>query len=120
MSEKNRTKTGTTRWIKGRSGNPRGRPRGSLNKVTRDISAAARALTLDDPRFVAALQQQLRAGTCHHALVSTLLAYGYGRPVERSVTLELAPYDLTRLDDAELAELERLCEKTRSGAGTGC
>ena len=65
---------------KGQSGNPHGRPRGSLNKATADIRALAQGLTLGDPEFVARLREQLRAGTYPPALVQTLLAYGYGRP----------------------------------------
>jgi hypothetical protein len=34
-------------WTKGQSGNPAGRPRGSLNKITLAVLAANRPLTLD-------------------------------------------------------------------------
>ncbi len=101
MPEENTQETGArpsrrggagTRWERGQSGNPNGRPKGVPNRATRDIRAMAQALTLGDPKFVARLQRQLRSGTCHPSIVQTLLAYGYGKPMERteSVVFDLA------------------------------
>lgn len=57
-----------------------GRPRGSTNKATSEIRAAARKL-LEEPEYVKSLAQRLRAGKAPH--METLLHhYAYGRPRE--------------------------------------
>jgi hypothetical protein len=116
MPEENTQETGArssqrrgrgARWERGQSGNPNGRPKGVPNRATQDIRAMAQALTLGDPKFVARLQRQLRSGTCHPSLVQTLLAYGYGKPMERteSVVFDLAAM-LERIERRDAAGLK--------------
>jgi len=57
-----------------------GRPKGALNKTTRDIQQAARAI-LESPEYVAALKQRLVDGTAG-AMEPLMHYYGYGKPKE--------------------------------------
>ena len=66
-------------FLKGESGNPRGRPRGAQGKVTREVKEWARGL-LEDPRYRAALQRRLIKGTCPPRLEVLLYHYAYGKP----------------------------------------
>jgi len=84
-----------------RKGNPatlqsgRGRPKGSQNKVTREIKAFARSL-LEDPGYQAALKTRLKAGKAPH-LEPLLYHYAYGKPKEQieakaTITVRLVEY----------------------------
>jgi hypothetical protein len=58
----------------------KGRPPGSLNKTTREIRDAAKAI-LDRPEYRASLKKRLDAGKAPH--METLLHhYAYGKPKE--------------------------------------
>jgi len=58
----------------------KGRPPGSLNKTTREIRDAARAI-LDRPEYRASLEKRLDAGRAPH--METLLHhYAFGKPKE--------------------------------------
>jgi len=63
----------------GVSGNPRGRPRGARNKATRAVAEWTAAI-LEDPQVQARLLSDAREGRLHHAVLSQLLLYAYGRP----------------------------------------
>jgi Transposase DDE domain group 1 len=62
-------------------GRKKGRPKGVPNKVSLEIKAFARAVTLDAPAYVSALRRRLRRGNA--SLEIELLHYGYGKPVDR-------------------------------------
>lgn len=58
-----------------------GRPKGSLNKATREIKDIAAGL-LSDPAYVESLTRRLRGGKAPH--METLLHhYAYGKPKEQ-------------------------------------
>lgn len=57
-----------------------GRPKGALNKATRDIKEMATKL-LTDEAYVEALKVRLRRGTAG-AVETTLYHYAYGKPKE--------------------------------------
>ena len=63
-------------------GNP-GRRKGTLNKVTREMSDLARSLTTGSPAYLAKLKQRLVAGKCHPSVEVALLHYAHGRPPEK-------------------------------------
>lgn len=57
-----------------------GRPKGSLNKATREIKDIASGL-LSDPAYVTSLKRRLTSGKAPH--METLLHhYAYGKPKE--------------------------------------
>ena len=57
------------------------RPKGSLNKSTKEIRTIARGL-LEEPAYLKSLRRRLKAGKAAH--METLLHhYAYGKPVER-------------------------------------
>ena len=65
-------------FVKGKSGNPAGKPKGALNHATRDIREFAREC-LESPDYVQRLRARLAAGKAPH--METLLAhYAYGKP----------------------------------------
>jgi hypothetical protein len=65
-------------FVKGRSGNPGGRPKGRPNQVTQEIRALAGALF--DRDYWQRVRSQLREGTLHPSIEARLLAYAYGEP----------------------------------------
>lgn len=75
---------------KGKSGNPRGRAPGTLNKATKEIRDICRGL-LEDPIYQATLQKQIRAGKCPPPVVCLLYNYAYGKPKETvDATIDVA------------------------------
>lgn len=91
MAVKNSRKTAKPRgkgrrFAKGQSGNPRGRKKGALNKVTREIKAFSQGI-LEDPVVQATLLTQAQRGKLAPAVMSLLFHYAYGKPKE-TVALE--------------------------------
>lgn len=89
------------RWQPGQSGNPNGRPKGSLNHATVDVRALSRRLLLDR-EYLTRIHKRLIAGTLAPGLEVTLWSYAFGRPTERvEVTqmTELPPLTI-RIEDA--------------------
>lgn len=59
------------------SGNP-GRPKGAVNKASRDIKARAREI-LEDPEYLVALKARINKGNAQQ-VEALLFHYGYGKP----------------------------------------
>ena len=76
-----------------------GRPRGARNKVTLQIREAAARL-FDDPVYWRKLRSDLRKRKLHPQMEVTLLAYAYGRPVDRIEVGRVG--DFSKLSDDEL------------------
>jgi hypothetical protein len=58
----------------------RGRPPGVLNKVTREIKTAAKAI-VEDMDYVDSLKRRVKAGRAPH-METLLFHYAYGKPKE--------------------------------------
>jgi hypothetical protein len=85
----------------------RGRPKGSLNKVTAEAREMARAL-LQDPEYRENLVTRLRTGTVAPAVEVMLWNYAYGKPKdELAIQLEI-------LIGREMARIAELTEGARS------
>lgn len=70
------------RWAAGESGNPNGRPKGSLNKATKEAKAFCSSLT-DDPVYQAKLRKDFRARTLEPSIEQMIWYYAKGKPKER-------------------------------------
>jgi hypothetical protein len=68
-------------YVKGQSGNLHGRPKGAVNKTTREIKAIATRL-VEDPEYMKSLRERLIAGTAG-PLEPVLFYYAYGKPIDR-------------------------------------
>ena len=93
-----------------------GRPRGTLNRVTVEVRAAAAAL-VDDPQYRRKLLHDMRKRRVAPAVEVLLWHYSKGRPVERH---EIAmPGDFSKLSDGELlAQLEATVMSLRAERGS--
>lgn len=81
-------------------GNP-GRPKGAVNKATREIKEFAREV-LEDPEYVESLKARIKAGEASH--MEVLLAhYAYGKPADtlkhKGLTARLEVAVLRTADD---------------------
>ena len=63
------------------SGNP-GKPKGALNKRTREAQELAAALIEDDPAYLEGLKRRIKAGQAPH-METLLWHYRFGKPKER-------------------------------------
>jgi hypothetical protein len=82
-----------------RTGNKGGRPKGSKSKVSLQIREAATKL-VTDPVYWRRLRADLRKRKVHPQVEVTLLAYAFGKPIER---VELGRVgDFSKLSDDEL------------------
>lgn len=85
---------------KGHSGNPGGKPRGTLNKLTVEARAAASRI-VDDPDYRAALTERMISGRAGQMEVM-LWQYAKGKPPGH---IEVgAPGAFDKLTDSELKE----------------
>jgi hypothetical protein len=65
-------------FVKGKSGNPGGRPKGRQNTATLEIKVLTR--NLFDHAYWQRIRAQLRDGSLHPSIEARLLAYAYGEP----------------------------------------
>lgn len=86
----------------------KGRPKGSLNKGTREIRDWARTLLLSE-EYQASAKRRVLAGKAPHVETYCLQLIG-GKPAE-TVDVTLRRVDLSRYSDDELALLEQLVAK---------
>ncbi len=78
-------------FAKGKSGNPRGRPRGALSKSKVLLRELAQAI-VGDLQVQNRLFQQARDGRIHPAVLVALFHYAAGKPPARvEVTTLLTP-----------------------------
>jgi hypothetical protein len=89
-----------------------GRPKGSRNKATLEIREAARQL-VSDPIYWRKLRDDLRKRKVHPHVETTLLAYAFGRPVDRIEVGRVG--DFSRMSDEEfVAQFEATVKSLRA------
>lgn len=71
----------------------KGRPKGSLNKATRDVQEATRAF-LSNPKGLKALELQYEEGKLPPAVWQTLMHYAYGKPKDTLALESPAPLEI--------------------------
>src|SRR5262245_18001604 len=106
--EKNSETTGgsRTRFTKGQSGNPAGRPKGSPNKASVEMKTFARAL-LQRPTYRANFLKAWDARTLPPQLELVVYFYAFGRPpqaVELSGAFDHALYLASKTPDLDLVD----------------
>ena len=94
---------------KGVSGNPSGRPKGAIGKMTREVREIARQI-VESPAYLKHLKTRLNKGTAPH-MEPVLFYYAYGKPVAlvASVNPDGTGYEPGR--DTE--EIVKLCTDIR-------
>lgn len=108
MAVKNSKKTGQGKtgrrgrpFQKGRSGNPRGRPKGSTNKVTHEVREMSRAL-IEDPAYWMKFLKAWRARKITPRTEEMVWAYAYGKPaqaVDLTMTFDHEAYLAGKLEE---------------------
>jgi len=89
-----------------------GRPKGSRNKVTLEIREAARRL-VSDPIYWRKLRADLRKRKVHPHVETTLLAYAFGKPVDRIEVGRVG--DFSHMSDEELvAQFQAMARSLRA------
>ena len=102
----------STSFQPGVSGNPGGRPRRPTAVEARRIEADAKALAREcAPEAVSTLKtimlNEKAPPAARISAATALLDRGYGRPPQ-AVDLKAQPYDLDKLNDAQLEQLEQI------------
>lgn len=102
---------GNPDWVKGVSGNPAGKPKGTVSHITKMARDIARG-ELENPKYLAKLRERLEAGKVAPPVEVMLWSYAYGKPVEK---IELTgpdgqPLGLPNLFEARARMLELLAQ----------
>ncbi len=106
-------------FAKGKSGNPKGRPRGALSKSKVLLKELAQAI-VGDLQVQNRLFQQARAGSIHPAVLVALFHYAAGKPPARVEVTTPSPGRaelvarlrlLPKADRLALAEMSRKLER---------
>lgn len=82
----------------------KGRPKGSLNKVTRDIKAIAAAV-LNDPEYMASARQRMIDGKAPH-LETLYHHYIDGKPKDTVVVQDAPPPFVVVVSDEPMTDLD--------------
>ena len=69
-------------FVKGQSGNRKGRPKGIPDKVSQEVRQLARSLF--SPAYWARIKTQLANGELPPQIHTKMLAYAYGEPAEHA------------------------------------
>lgn len=93
-------------WVKGKSGNPRGKPKGTPNKTTRDVRAAIAEMAQDRAADVGRWLDEVEDPARRLELYARLIEYHV--PKLSSVTLNLRDMQT----DALVAEIARRSSST--------
>lgn len=75
---------------KGQSGNKAGRPKGALNKATREMKDIALELTINSKEYMERLKRRLLSGKLHPSVETFILAHAVGKPKD-TLSIENAP-----------------------------
>ena len=81
----------------GQSGNPCGRPKGSRNKSSLAVREWATGI-IEDPKVQARLLADAQTGKLHPSVMTTLMAYAYGRPRDTTTAEPMIP--MSEIEDA--------------------
>ena len=98
----------------GQSGNPCGRPKGSRNKNSFSVREWATGI-IEDPKVQARLLADARTGKLHPSVMTTLMAYAYGRPRDTTTSESMIP--MSEIEDARNSlemKLQRIRESLES------
>lgn len=88
-----------------------GRPKGSLNKATREFQRACRKL-LEDKDYRDALKKRLLAGTLKPQVEVMLHHYAYGKPKETIDVNHMVQEDVTALQELTPEQLAAEAQQT--------
>ncbi len=103
MAVNNKTKTRRIgRWRKGETGNPHGRPKGAVNKASREVREFCRGL-LERPAYQKQFLGRWESGQLPPQLEVMVWHYAHGRPVQAvdlNMTFDPAKY-LAREEEAD-------------------
>ena len=98
----------------GQSGNPCDRRKGSLNKNSFSVREWATGI-IEDPKVQARLLADARTGKLHPSVMTTLMAYAYGKPRDTTTSEPMIP--MSEIEDARQSldvKLQRVRESLES------
>lgn len=83
---------------KGKSGNPKGRAPGSVNKATREVKELAQSI-LEDPLVQDRMRSDAQKGKLPPPVMTMLFHYAYGKPKDTLKVEGLERLDITITDN---------------------